>query len=72
MFRQANVGAVDRIMRIALGALLIVLPFTTAVDLWGGDVLSYGAPIVGVVLVLTALVRFFPLYSLLGADTCRS
>ena len=30
------------------------------------------APIVGVVLVLTALVRFFPLYSLLGADTCRS
>jgi hypothetical protein len=72
MFRQANVGTVDRIVRIALGALLIVLPFTTAFDLWGGDVLGYAAPIVGVVLILTALVRFCPLYSLLGANTCRS
>ncbi len=72
MFRQANVGIVDRIVRIALGALLIVLPFTTAFDVWGGDALSYAAPLMGVVLVLTALVRFCPLYSLLGANTCRS
>ncbi len=72
MFRQANVGTVDRIVRIALGALFIVLPFTTSFDLWDGDALRYAAPIIGAVLVLTALVRFCPLYSLLGANTCRN
>jgi hypothetical protein len=72
MFRQANVGTVDRIVRIALGALFIVLPFTTSFDLWDGDVLRYAAPVIGAVLVLTALVRFCPLYSLLGANTCRN
>jgi hypothetical protein len=48
------------------------LPFTTAFDLWDGDVLRYAAPFVGVVLVLTALVRFCPLYNLLGANICRN
>lgn len=72
MFRQANVGTVDRILRIALGALLINLPFTTSFDLWASDILNYATPIVGVVLVLTAIVRFCPLYRLVGASTCHS
>ena len=72
MFRQANVGTVDRILRIALGALLINLPFTTSFDLWASDILNYATPIVGVVLVLTAIVPFCPLYRLVGASTCHS
>ena len=71
MVRQANVGTIDRIVRIVLGALLIVLPFTTTFDFWANDIVRYGAPIVGVVLVLTALVRFCPLYRLVGASTSR-
>jgi hypothetical protein len=58
---SANVGGIDRIARIAAGLLLIVLALTGTIGLWG---------YIGVVPLLTGLVRFCPAYTLHGIRTC--
>lgn len=58
---KANVGGIDRILRIAVGALLIVLAALNVIGVWG---------YIGVVLVATGLIRFCPVYPLLGINTC--
>jgi len=58
---KLNVGGIDRILRIAVGLILIALAATGTVGAWGW---------VGVVPVLTGLFRFCPLYSILGMNTC--
>lgn len=67
----ANVGSADRLIRIILGLVLIVLPFVTSFGMWANPLGQFGVPIVGVVLVVTALVRFCPLYRLIGVRTCK-
>lgn len=59
---MANVGGVDKKIRIAVGAVLVVLA-----------VLGYGVPWtwIGLVPLLTGLFNFCPLYSLLGKSTCN-
>lgn len=57
----ANIGTVDRVLRIALGLLLIVLAYAGAIGAWG---------YLGIVPLLTGVVRFCPAYKLLGMDTC--
>lgn len=64
----ANVGTADRLIRIVLGLILVLLPFVTNV----GPILAYGAPIVGVVLFFTAFLRFCPAYRLFGIHTCKA
>ena len=59
---QANVGGIDKVVRIIGGALLIALAATGTVGLWGW---------IGVVPLLTGLFNFCPLYSLLGIKTCK-
>lgn len=58
---KANVGGIDRILRIAAGALLIVLAALNVIGVWG---------YIGVLLVATGLIRFCPVYPLLGISTC--
>lgn len=58
---KANVGGIDRILRIAVGALLIVLAALNVIGVWG---------YIGVLLVATGLFRFCPAYSLFGMNTC--
>lgn len=71
MFKSANVGTVDRILRLIAGAVLIALPIAMPdLDLWSNDAMRYGAFGVGGILILTALVRFCPAYVLIGANTC--
>jgi len=59
-----NLGSTDKILRIVFGvfllSLLLFLPKT---------LLVYVAAIVGVVLVVTAVINFCPLYSVLGIKT---
>ena len=57
-----NLGQIDRMARLILGALLIVLAATGAVGPWG---------YLGVIFVGTALVNFCPAYKLLGIKTCQ-
>lgn len=61
---SANVGSADRIVRIVVGLLLISLWFF-APDPWRW------VAVAGVVLVLTALLRVCPAYSLFGINTCK-
>jgi hypothetical protein len=57
---SANVGSIDRIIRILAGLALI------AWALMGGPVWAW----IGVVPLATGLFKFCPAYSLLGVNTC--
>ena len=58
---KANVGTIDRVLRILAGIILIALAATGTVGIWG---------YIGVVPLLTGLFRFCPAYPLLGINTC--
>ncbi len=60
-------GSADRVIRILLGVLFIVL---YALKTTGGT-LGLVLAIIGGVFVLTSLVSFCPLYTLLGINTCK-
>lgn len=66
-----NVGSADRILRAIVGLALIVGTFIPSMPLASATVLQAIAFTVGLVLLLTALVRFCPLYRLMGASTCK-
>lgn len=57
----ANVGSIDRILRIVVGLGLLSLVFIGPQTPWGW---------IGLVPLLTALVGFCPAYSILGVSTC--
>ncbi|WP_339458445.1 YgaP family membrane protein [Pseudomonas sp. EA_105y_Pfl2_R69] len=59
---KANVGTIDRSLRIAVGLILIGLSLSGAIGLWGW---------IGVVPLATGLFRFCPAYPLLGISTCK-
>jgi hypothetical protein len=58
---KANVGGIDRILRIVLGLVLIALAATGTIGVWGW---------IGVVPLATAALGFCPLYTVLGFSTC--
>lgn len=66
-----NVGSADRILRAIIGLVLIVGTLIPSLPLASPPVLQAIAFIVGLVLLLTAVVRFCPLYRLIGASTCK-
>lgn len=57
----ANVGGLDRILRVVAGLALIAMAATGAIGAWG---------YIGVVPLLTALIGYCPAYSLIGLNTC--
>ena len=59
---KANVGGIDKVLRIIGGVVLIALAATNIIGPWGW---------IGVVPLLTGLFNFCPLYSLLGIKTCK-
>ena len=66
-----NVGTPDRIARTVLGAVLVALPFLSGLAIFANP-LWFGVSVaVGAVLIVTALVRFCPLYAILGLSTCK-
>ncbi len=58
---NANVGTIDRVIRIAAGAGLIAATVSGAIGAWGW---------LGVVPVLTGIFRFCPAYLPFGFRTC--
>lgn len=66
-----NIGSADRIIRIVVGFALILAPLMMTLSIYDSATLRIVSMIVGVVLVLTALVRFCPLYRLIGVKTCK-
>ena len=72
MLKTANVGSVERAIRLIAGILLIIAPFISGVALFSGPIMQWVAPLVGLVLVLTAYFRFCPLYRLIGTSTRKA
>ncbi|MEE9333543.1 MAG: DUF2892 domain-containing protein [Granulosicoccaceae bacterium] len=72
MFKVANVGSADRIFRIILGLALVASPFLLKLALWENPAAKWAAIVVGLVLIVTAVVRFCPLYRVVGASTCKN
>lgn len=58
---KSNVGGIDRILRIVIGAVLIILAATGSVGWWGW---------LGAVPLLSGLVGVCPMYRLFGLSTC--
>jgi hypothetical protein len=68
---MANVGSIDRIIRIVLGALLVIAPFVTGWAIWASAIALWASVVVGVVLIATALFSFCPIYAALGLSSKR-
>lgn len=66
-----NIGPADRILRAILGLALIAIVFVPGLPFFGSLALQAIATVAGLVLLITALVRFCPLYRLLGLSTCK-
>jgi hypothetical protein len=58
---KSNVGGIDRVLRFALGLVLIALTLTGAIGAWGW---------IGIVPLATAALGLCPLYSAFGFSTC--
>lgn len=65
---KKNMGNADRIIRVLLAAVFAYLYFSGTVTGIAGLVLV----ILGGVFVLTSLVSFCPLYTLVGLNTCQT
>ena len=60
---NANVGGIDRVLRIVVGIALLSLFFILE-----GNARYWG--LIGIVPILTGTFRFCPAYTLLGVNTC--
>lgn len=58
---KVNVGGADRILRIVVGLILVLLALSGQIGAWGW---------IGLVPLATGLFRVCPLYSVLGMNTC--
>lgn len=56
-----NVGLIDRVIRIVIGLVFIALAYFGIIGSWG---------YIGLLPLLTGLLKWCPLYSILGIQTC--
>ena len=59
---KANIGTIERSLRIVAGLLLIGLSLSGVIGVWGW---------IGLVPLVTGIFRFCPVYTLLGIKTCN-
>lgn len=62
-----NMGSADRIIRVIIAAIVVVLFFTETISGTLGIVLM----VLAGVFLLTSLIRFCPLYAPFGFSTCK-
>ncbi|CAM3461595.1 DUF2892 domain-containing protein [Hydrogenibacillus schlegelii] len=60
---KANMGPVDRVIRVIIGIVLLFLVFVGPKTPWGW---------IGLVPLLTGLIGFCPLYAIFGISTRKS
>jgi len=58
-----NVGSVDKVIRLIIGAGLISLVFIGPQTLWGW---------IGIIPIATAFISFCPLYKVIGISSVKS
>lgn len=59
---KKNIGNIDAIIRIILGLVILSLVFLGPKTLWG---------LVGLIPIFTGIIRYCPLYPILGINTCK-
>lgn len=64
---KSNVGKSDKVIRISLAVLIVILYVTKIIT----GVLAYVLLGFGLILILTSLMSFCPIYKLLGVNSCR-
>lgn len=64
---KKNMGSADKIIRLIIAAIIVVLSFTHIIE----GTLSIILLVVAAVFALTSLVSFCPFYTLLGINTCK-
>lgn len=64
---KKNIGSADKTIRIAFAMLVGILYFTDVIS--GTLALIVGS--VAVVLLVTSLINFCPLYAILGTNSCE-
>ena len=62
---QKNVGGIDKIIRVVIGLALLSLLFILE-----GNIRWLG--LIGIVPLLTVVTGWCPVYSLVGASTCKT
>ena len=67
----ANLGNIDRVVRLLIGLALILAPLLNLPAMWSSSGLVYASIGVGLILTATALFRFCPLYRIFGLSTCK-
>lgn len=67
---MVNIGSLDRALRFALGAALVVAAFLPALE--GLGAWRFVLAGLGVVAVVTAALRICPAYILLGVRSCAA
>ncbi|MEJ8561994.1 DUF2892 domain-containing protein [Yoonia sp. GPGPB17] len=66
---SSNVGMIDRVIRLVVGAFLIVAPLVNFMGLGANSIAVYVMVGVGAILGLTAVFGICPLYRVLGIET---
>ncbi|MGB3243979.1 MAG: DUF2892 domain-containing protein [Sulfitobacter sp.] len=67
----ANLGTVDRAIRVILGLALLAAPFVSGWAIFASSSATVIAVIAGIVLLATSAMRFCPLYRIFGIRTCK-
>lgn len=68
----ANLGTSDRVLRLVLGIVLLVIPFVGGIALFEAGIVTLASFVAGAVLVATSAMRFCPLYRIFGKRTCKT
>ncbi|VXC21408.1 conserved hypothetical protein [Flavobacterium sp. 9AF] len=64
---KKNMGKGDRFLRVIIGIVAFVFGLSDLVEgTW-----KWVALAVGIIMILTSLIQFCPLYTLLGINTCK-
>ena len=61
-----NMGTTDKIIRLALAAVVAALYFTETIS----GTLALVLGVFAIIFALTSLISFCPLYSIVGINTC--
>lgn len=64
-----NMGILDRVIRLVVGAALVILPFTYFQSYFQNTVILFAAVAIGSIFLITSVVGLCPLYSLFGFST---
>tara|TARA_B100000029_G_C16843522_1_gene692704 strand:- start:92 stop:310 length:219 start_codon:yes stop_codon:yes gene_type:complete len=69
---DANVGALDRLIRAVFGLILLAVPFTNFLTSdWVGQLLAAVAVLIGVTLIASGILARCFVYKAFGINTCR-